>query len=106
MWITWCDTQENYLQKSLSTPLSIKEKAVIDNYYKIFITQNFQTLRYTASETYVQFILQLTLTIWLFLWGPILTKKDIEGKIEQTIQIGLFSRITFDYFGSECNFTE
>jgi hypothetical protein len=66
-------------------PVSNEEKALINNFYTNFITQRFRKLRYTSSETSVQFILQLSLAIWIFRWGPILTKKDIEGEIEQQI---------------------
>ena len=63
--------------------LSDEEKVLINSYYENFIGQNFRKLRYTSSETSVQFIIQLSLSIWLFQWGPILTQEDKNGKMEQ-----------------------
>ena len=67
----------------VETPISDGERKMINHYYENFITQSFRKLRYTSSETSVQFILQLSLAFWHFKWGPLLTQEKIEGKLNE-----------------------
>ena len=59
--------------------------------------QSFRKLRYMSSETSVQFIVQLSLSIWLFKWGPIFSKEYTEGGIERKIRLASIDPIIYYY---------